>query len=165
MILRLKSLVLVVVFTLLGIIVYKTADTLWRQRMSEFKENPLKFLDSLPESALEVKDFHRTQVKDGRKLWEVAGEEVRYLKKDKEAVVKKPRLVFYHKNGEALEVAGDEGRLFFTGQEMERVHIQGALQVNYSGYILQANELLYVKGKDRVVLPGKVTVKGNRPQF
>ena len=161
MILRLKSLVLVVVFTLLGIIVYKTADTLWRQRMSEFKENPLKFLDSLPESALEVKDFHRTQVKDGRKLWEVAGEEVRYLKKDKEAVVKKPRLVFYHKNGEALEVAGDEGRLFFTGQEMERVHIQGALQVNYSGYILRTNELLYVKGKDRVVLPGKVTVKGN----
>ena len=160
MALRLKSFVLVVVFILLGIVVYKTVETLRRQKLSEFKKNPLKLLDSLPESALEVKDFYRTQVKEGRKLWEIAGEEARYLKKEKEALIKKPRMVFYHKNGEAMEVKGDEGHLFFTGQEMDRVHIQGAMQVNYSGFVLQANELFYEKGKDRVFLPGKVTVKG-----
>lgn len=160
MVLNLKSLVLALAVTLLGVVIYKTADTLWRQRMNEFKENPLKLLDSLPEGALEVKDFHRTQIKDGRKLWEVAGEEIRYLKKEKEAVIKKPRVVFYHKNGEELAIKGDEGHLFFDGQEMERVHLQGDMQVNFAGYVLQANELLYVKGEDRVVLPGKVTLKG-----
>jgi LPS export ABC transporter protein LptC len=155
-----KSIVLAAAFILLGVIAYKTVDILWRQRVNEFKENPLQLLDSLPESALEVKDFYRTQVKDGRKLWEVAGEEARYLKKEKEAVIRKPRLIFYHKNGEALEIEGDEGRIFFTGQEMERVHLQGAMRVNYTGFVLQANELLYVKGSDRVVLPGKVTIQG-----
>lgn len=158
--LRLKGLVLAVAFTLLGIIVYKTVDTLWRQKANEFKENPFKLLDSLPDSALVVKDFYRTQVKDGRTLWEVGGEEVRYLKEEKEAVIKKPRVVFYHQNGETLEVNGDEGRLFFTGKEMDRVHLQGPMQVNYSGYVLQAGELFYVKGKDQIVLPGRVTLKG-----
>jgi LPS export ABC transporter protein LptC len=155
-----KSLVLALAVTLLGVVIYKTAETLWRQRMNEFKENPFKLLDSLPEGALEVKDFHRTQIKDGRKLWEVSGEEIRYLKKEKEAVIKKPRVVFYHEDGDALEVQGDEGRLFFDGQEMERVQLQGEMEVKYSGYVLRANELLYVKGEDRVVLPGKVSVKG-----
>lgn len=157
---RTKSVFLALALTLSGVIVYKTVDALWRQKINEFKESPIKLLDSLPESALEVKDFHRTQVKDGRKLWEVSGEEVRYLKTEKEVVIKRPKLVFYRQNGESLEVTGNQGRIFFSGEEMERVHLEGAMEVNYSGFILKAHELLYVKGKDMIVLPGRVTLTG-----
>ena len=52
------------------------------------------------------RDFHRAKIEDGRKVWEIFGDEANYYKEQKEAVIKKPRFSYYDKKGEAAEVVG-----------------------------------------------------------
>ena len=44
---------------------------------------------------------------------------------------------------------------------MEKAQFQGGVQVNYRGFVLKTEEILYLKSKNQVLLPGKVTVKGD----
>lgn len=149
---------LVGVFVSLGVVGYKAAQSIWRTK--EFLENPVELLEHAPEAALELKTFHHTKIEDGQKAWEVLGEEARYLKGKQEAVVKKPRLVFYHRDGKTTEATGNTGRLFFNDKELDRMQLLGDIEINYEGLILRTDEIVYVKSANRIVSSGKITLKG-----
>jgi LPS export ABC transporter protein LptC len=148
------------VFISLGIVVYMVAKNLSLQKIAEIEQNPIKVLDFVPESALRLKEFRRSKIEGGRMVWELTGKEAVYLKAEKEAVIKRPWLVFYHENGETMELSGDEGHLFFNDGGMEKMKLQGTVEVNFQGYILQTDEIHYLQSDDRVVSPRKVIVRG-----
>lgn len=164
-----RILLLAAVFVSLGVVIYKVAGNLALQKIGEIEQNPMKILDLVPESALRIKEFRRSKIEGGRKVWELTGKEAVYLKAERETVIKKPWLVFYRETGETMEVNGDEGHLFFNdgGMEkifndggMEKMQLQGSVEVNYQGFILRTDELLYLQDDDRVSSPGMVTVNG-----
>lgn len=155
-----RILLLAVVFVSLGVVIYKVAENLSLQKLGEIEQNPMKILDLVPESALRIKEFRRSKIEGGRKVWELTGKEAVYLKAEREAVIKKPWLVFYRETGETMEVNGDEGHLFFNDGGMEKMRLQGSVEVNYQGFILRTDEILYLQDDDRVMSPGKVTVRG-----
>ena len=95
-----RSILLVAIFLSLGGVGYKVYGDRSRRAKGKSKKNPLKALDYLPESALQMKDFHRAKIENGRKVWELFGEEANYYKDQKEAVIKKPRFYYYDKKGE-----------------------------------------------------------------
>lgn len=156
---RLRAVLLVLVVAILGGVGYKVARTVWMIKADELRKEPLKLLNHLPDVALQVKDFRRTKIEGGRKAWELTGEEVRYLKGENQALIKKPRLVFYDKEGKTIEATGDEGRLFFLNEELEQMKLQGSIRVAYQGYVLETEEASYLKAKNQVVAPGKVNLK------
>src|SRR5262245_66696413 len=86
----------------------------WLRKEREIKNNPLSLLDSMPEAALQVKEFRRSMVKDGQKLWEVAGQEARYLTGEKEIIIQKPRFFYYDNKGQVLEAKAAEGHIYLT---------------------------------------------------
>ncbi len=155
-----RILLLAAVFVSLGVVIYKVAENLALQKIGEIKQNPMKILDLVPESALRLKEFRRSKIEGGRKVWELTGNEAVYLKAEREAVIKKPWLVFYRETGETLEVNGDEGHLFFNDGRMEKMQLQGSVEVNFQGFILRTDEILYLQDDDRVSSPGMVTVSG-----
>ena len=155
-----RILLLAAVFVSLGVVIYKVAENLALQKIGEIKQNPMKILDLVPESALRLKEFRRSKIEGGRKVWELTGKEAVYLKAEREAVIKKPWLVFYRETGETLEVNGDEGHLFFNDGGMEKMQLQGSVKVKYQGFILRTDEILYLQDDDRVSSPGMVTVSG-----
>lgn len=154
---------LIAIFASLGGVAYKVAEHFWLMKAREIKKNPSKLLDYVPEAALQIRDFRRTKIERGQKVWELSGEEARYLKADKEVTIKKPRMTFYQKDNNAIEAIGNDGHLWLSGQEgeMEKAQFQGGVQVNYRGFVLKTEEILYLKSKNQVLLPGKVTVKGD----
>lgn len=155
-----RILVLAAVFVSLGVVIYKVAENLALQKIGEIEQNPMKILDLVPESALRLKEFRRSKIEGGRKVWELTGKEAVYLKSEREAVIKKPWLVFYRETGETMEVNGDEGHLFFNDGGMEKMQLQGSVVVNYQGFILRTDEIIYLQDDDRVSSPGMVTVSG-----
>lgn len=163
---RKRLVLLLAIFVILGGVGYKVAEQIWLMKIREIRKNPLKALDYLPESALQIKDFHRTHVDGDRKVWEVFGEEARYVRADKQAVIKKPRILFYSRSGETLEATGNEGYLFFSDQEatekgmVDKMQIKGDIEVAYNGFVFNTEELLYIKSTDQIISPGKVTLKG-----
>lgn len=163
-----KLILLIAIFASLGGVAYKVAENFWLMKAREIKKNPSKLLDYVPEAALQIKDFRRAKIEGGRKVWELFGEEARYLKTEKEVVIKKPRMIFYQKDNTSIEATGDDGRLWLADKEgkdkegeMEKAQFQGGVQINYRGFVLNTEEVLYLKSKNQVVLPGKVNVKGD----
>lgn len=143
----------------LGGVTYKVAEIIGRMQ-EQITANPLTALDYLPESTLRIKDFHRSKIEDGRKVWELFGEEARYYKEQKEAVIKKPKFFYYDKEGEVAESQGEEARMYLNDKELERMELRGDIEVSFQGYVLKSEEANYLPAKDQIVLPSHTTVVG-----
>ena len=140
---------------------YKVAVTIVANKVGEIKRNPLEALNYLPESALHMRDFPRSKIEDGRKVWEIFGDEANYYKEQKEAVVKKPRFYFYDKKGETAEVTGEVARIYLNDKELEKMELQGGIEVSFQGNVLKSEEAIYVPAKDQIVLPGRAVMIGD----
>jgi LPS export ABC transporter protein LptC len=154
-----RSILLAAILVSLAAITYKVSDIL-RRVHKEVKANPVKALDYLPESSLRLKEFHRAKIEDGRKVWELFGDEASYFKEQKEALIKKPRFYYYDKKGEVAETKGNEALLYLNEKELERMELRGDVQVTFQGYILKSEEANYLPAKDQIVLPNRTTVTG-----
>ncbi len=156
---KVRRLILLLVIVLsLGGVAYKVAETIIANKLRAIRKNPLDALDYLPEAALRIKDFHRAKIEDGRKVWEIFGDEANYYKDQKEAVVKNPRFYFYDDKGEVAETSGEVARLFLNEKELERMELQGGIQVSYQGYLLKSEEAIYLAATDQIVLPNKAVL-------
>ena len=155
-----RLILLAVIFISLGGVVYKVAENILVMKVQEIKKNPLKALDYLPEAALHMRDFRRAKIEDGRKVWEILGDEANFYKDQKQAVIKNPRFYYYDKKGETAETTGEVAKLFFKEKELEQMQLQGNIQVNYQGYTLKSEEAIYLPDKQQIVLPKKATVVG-----
>src|SRR5690606_20432113 len=109
------------------------------------------------ESALQIKDFHRSKIEDGRKVWELYGEEANYYKEQKEALIKKPRFYYYDKKGEVAVTKGDEAIVYLNEKQLDRMELRGAVEVSFQGYVLKSEEANYTPADDQIVLPSRTT--------
>ncbi len=155
-----RIIILSVISISLGAVIYKVAETLWLQKLMEFQENPVKILDLVPQPALQLKEFRRSKVEEGRKVWEITGHEAVYIKADREAVITSPRLILYNENNENVEVRGDQGHIYFNDREMDRMQLRGGVEIYYQGFVLKTDEIVYYQGKNQVISKGKVAMKG-----
>jgi LPS export ABC transporter protein LptC len=160
-----RLILLLVIFVSLGAVTYKVIDTIVISRAREIHQNPLKALDYLPESALRIKDFHRAKVENGRKIWELFGDEAHYSKEQREAVIKQPRFYYYNEDGESAETSGAEARLFLSDRELDKLQLQGGVRVSYQGFVLDSEEAVYFPAKEVIVFPSKVTLVGDGLQL
>jgi LPS export ABC transporter protein LptC len=101
-------------------------------------------------------------VEGDRKIWEVFGDEARYNKDEKLLAVQKARILFYQKDDTTIEAIGKEGNLWMgEGQsDLEKAQLLGEVQVTFRGYVLRTNEILYFKSRNMMVLPSRVSIKG-----
>jgi LPS export ABC transporter protein LptC len=159
-----RTILLLAILLSLGGVGYKATEFVQRVQ-KEIKKNPLKALDYLPESALHMKEFHRAKIENGRKIWELFGDEASYFKEQKEAIIKKPRFYYYDKKGEVVETTGDEAHLYINEKELERMELRGDIQVSFQGYVLNSEEANYLPAKDQIILPNRTTVVGEGIQL
>ncbi len=160
---RFRTILLVAISALLGIVTYKVGESMWMAKSKDLKNKIARAaIESLPESALTIKDFHRAQVEGDRKLWEVFGNEAKYNKEEKLLAVQKARILFYQKDDTTIEAIGKEGNLWMgEGQsDLEKAQLLGEVQVTFRGYVLRTNEILYFKSRNMMVLPSRVSIKG-----
>src|SRR5690349_11265285 len=152
-----RSILLAAIFISLTAITYKVTDIL-RRVHKEIKATPMKALDYLPESSLRLKEFHRAKIEDGRKVWELFGDEASYFKEQKEILIRKPRFYYYDKKGEVAETKGDTARIYMNENQLERMELRGSIQVTFQGYVLNSEEANYLPAQDQIVMPTHTTV-------
>lgn len=153
-----RLILLLAIVLSLGGVGYKVTETIIANKIRAIRRNPIEALDYLPESALHIKDFHRAKIEDGRKVWEIFGDEANYYKQQKEVVVKRPRFYFYDKKGETAETTGAVARVYLNEKELEKMELQGGIQVRYQGYVLKSEEAIYLAAKDQIVLPSRAVL-------
>jgi len=154
-----RALLLAVIFLSLGGVAFKVTNVIDKMRKDVVK-NPVAVLDALPESTLHIKDFHRAKIENGRKVWELFGDEANYLKDKREALIKKPRFLYYDKKDEALETSAETAHVFLNEKELERLELKGGVRVAMKGYVLTSESANYLPAKEQILLPSRTLVAG-----
>jgi LPS export ABC transporter protein LptC len=155
-----RTILLLAILLSLGGVGYKAVEFVQRVQKEAKKNPPPKALDYLPESSLHMNEFHRAKIENGRKIWELFGDEASYFKEQKEAIIKKPRFYYYDKKGEVAETTGEEAHVYINEKELERMELRGGIQVTFQGYVLKSDEANYLPAKDQIILPNHTTVVG-----
>lgn len=154
-----RALLLTVILLSLGAVAYKVADVVG-QLNKVVKKGPVAVLDTLPDAALQIKDFHRAKIENGRKVWELFGDEANYLKDKREALIKRPRFLYYDKKDEAAETAAETAHIFLNEKELERLELKGGVRVSMKGYVLTSESADYLPAKEQIFLPTRTQVVG-----
>jgi LPS export ABC transporter protein LptC len=160
---KMRLILLIAISAILGGVTFKVGESIWQGKKKSIREKAVKTaLQYMPDAALQIKDFHRAQVDGERKVWEVFGEEAKYLKAEGQLVLKKPRIFFYQKDDSTVEATGENGTLWIEeGQgDMQKAQLLGDVEVNFRGYVLRTGEILYFKNTNQMLLPGRVSVRG-----
>lgn len=154
-----RALLLAVILLSLGGVAYKIADVM-RQMKKVAVKNPVAVLDALPEAMLHIKDFHRSKIENGRKVWELFGDEAQYFKDKREATIKKPRFFYYDKKDEAAETSADSAHVYLNEKELERLELKGSVRLAMKGYVLTSESANYLPAKEQIFLPNRTQVVG-----
>ena len=124
-----------------------------REQASRDPGDALQFTPGVP---LQVRNFHRSMIEDGRKAWEIKGAEATYFKAEERAAISRPRLALYRENGGTLEAWGREGNVFLPGGRLRRAVLDGAVDVTYRDARFRTDKLVYLHSDGRIVSPGRV---------
>jgi len=154
-----RAILLAVILLSLGGVAFKVAEVVQKMKNVDVK-NPVALLDALPESTLHIKDFHRAKIENGRKVWELFGDEAHYRKDKREAVIKRPRFLYYDKKDETAETSADAAYVFLNEKELERLELRGGVRVAMKGYVLTSETANYLPAKEQISLPSRTQVVG-----
>lgn len=155
-----RFLLLVAIFVSLGAVGYKVTAAIWANKLRDIRKNPIELLEQVPESALRIKDFRRAKVENGRTVWELLGEEASYDKDQRQAVVQKPRFLYYDKKGDIAEASAEIAHVYLNDKELEKMQLEGGIELSYSGYVLKSQEAIYLPAKEQIVMPQRTTLIG-----
>jgi LPS export ABC transporter protein LptC len=155
-----RLILLVVILAALGGVGYKVSQAIITNKIREIKKNPLQALEYLPDSALRMKDFRRSKIENGKKIWDLMGDEANYNKEQKQALITNPRFYYYDKKGQTAEATGEIAHIYLNENELEKMELAGGIELVYNGYVLKSQEAVYLPAKEQVVLPARATLTG-----
>jgi len=97
-----------------------------------------------------------------RKAWEIAAREAQYFEDDQAVSVQAPEVSFYLKGDQGVvSIKGDQGKILLSGREMDRVELEGGIEVRFKEYLVKTDRAVYERASDTVVSPGAVSITGN----
>ncbi len=140
----------------LGGILVLVGRSLWEQR----KHHLLDLIDVIPGVSQHIRDFHRTKIVDGKKVWEVAAQDAQYLEETKTVSVRGVNLQWYMKDGRSVGLKGNEGRITLDGREVSNIDLQGNIEVSLGDYHVRVASASYEQAKEAIHAPGQVEISG-----
>jgi LPS export ABC transporter protein LptC len=153
-----RNLVVLLVVGLVGVLVALVGRAVLVHRQSDLAQ---KGLDFIPEVAQRIQDFHRVQVRDGRKVWEIAAAEARYFDEEQRVDVREPNLQLYLSDGKQVGIKGSSGRVSLDGKELKSVELEGGIEVSLANYKVETEYAVYDRARDLISAPGGVRISGS----
>jgi|SRR5215510_12058144 len=140
-------------------IVYHLTVTLRKQHHNEKMIAKMK-ADVVPEADQRMQNFRRVQVRDGKKVWEIAARQARYFEANGEVVVEAPEVSFYLSDGQVIALRCGEGRLHMGKDEktVTQMELKTDLQMQIGDLLLHTQEAVYDSEHDTISSPGAVQI-------
>lgn len=156
---RMRMVLGLVLIVAVGAVVVQLVRSQWAQHLRSLRTRELDFL---PQVAQRIENFRRVKMEGDRKVWEVAAREAQYFEEDRQIVVDAPEVSFYVKDDQGVvSVKGKQGTIVLDGREMERVDLDGGIELRFRDYLVRTDRAFYQRAGDSVVSPGAVQVTGD----
>jgi len=104
-------------------------------------------------------NFHRSETKNGRKLWEVKARSGKYIPEKKAAKIKDAILWFYREEGEVVTLEAKQALLSLEYASLTRANLSGGVTVtSHDGITLKTESAIYEKETATITSPDFVTI-------
>ena len=150
---------LTVVVTLL-IVAYQLITTLRIQRQ---QEHDLAHLakDIAPETAQRMQNFRRAKIRDGKKVWEIAAQQARYMQESNEILVEEPEVSLFVKDGDVIALRCQEGRVHLgEDEDVIRMELSGGLEMRVNDFVITTPEAVYESERSLIFSEGPIRLVG-----
>ena len=109
-----------------------------------------------------MSEFRRIKMKDGRKVWEIAARQARYLTDSNTVVIDSPEISFYFRDGEAVELNCREGTIHLheETQDLVRIDLNGGLTMQVGDVSFTTDRAVYDHQDNTIVSDGVLNVAG-----
>jgi LPS export ABC transporter protein LptC len=115
----------------------------------------------LPEAVQWIQNFHRIEIREGKKAWELIADEAQYLQERDQVLVRNPRTTLYMQDGEKVTVSGNHGTVeFANGKDLRKAVLHDSVEVHLRGFVVRAEEAVYERSTEKIVANGPVTIVG-----
>ena len=113
------------------------------------------------ESKFVLKEYQRSEVRDGRKLWEAKGTQAQYFPETNSAKILNAKIWMYKKDGQVITIDAGEAVLHLQGAGLSGADASKGVTIVYNNQqSLETDKLTYDKAKSSVFAPGFVKIKG-----
>ncbi len=157
---QVRAAVGVLIVIALATVGYRVHSSMKAQKRNQVDASSLAGM--LPDAVQWIQNFHRIEIRDGKKSWELDADEAQFLQDRNQIVVRKPRTSFYVKDGEKVTVTGDTGDVQLDGKDLEKATLHDNVEIHVRGFIVRANDAVYDKATDQIVAKGAVTIDGEQ---
>jgi LPS export ABC transporter protein LptC len=156
---RVRMMLGLVLVLAVGAVGVQLVRSQWAQHLRSLRSRELDFL---PQVAQRIQNFRRVKMEGDRKVWEVAAREAQYFEEDHQIVVDEPEVSFFVKDDQGVvSVKGRQGKILLDGREMDRVDLDGGIELRFRDYLVKTDKAFYQRADDTVVSPGAVVVTGD----
>lgn len=108
-----------------------------------------------------LENFHRSETRDGRKLWEVTAARGQYYPETQRAQVESAVVWFFRDNNEKIKLSADRASLILKGSELESADTSGAVVLIYNDSItLETDRANFSQTQQRIDVPSPVKITG-----
>lgn len=109
-----------------------------------------------------MSEFRRIKMKDGKKVWEIAARQARYLADTNTVVIDSPEISFYFQDGETVELNCREGTIHLheETQDLVRIDLNGDLTMQVGDVSFTTDRAVYDHQDNTIVSDGVLNVAG-----
>lgn len=153
----LRAVLLLLVFASLG-------GLAWFLGRTVVERGAVELVSDLPEMADDIEQrirgFHRVNVRDGTKVWDLRAKQARVRKGQGMILVEQPELELYDPKRSRVFVHADEGVVELEEGQLLRVKLDGEVVVEYGDYRVETPRGIYEGPEETIRLPEGVKISG-----
>ncbi|MCB0310344.1 MAG: LPS export ABC transporter periplasmic protein LptC [Bdellovibrionales bacterium] len=124
-----------------------------------FEEEPALPSRNSGGSSFILRDFHRSETKDGKIVWEVVAERGQYFPETGAADVEQARVIFHDKDNKPVELHANKAQLDLKESSLNRAVMSGGARLIYNNEIeILSDQASFDQIENSVSTPGKVTI-------
>lgn len=111
---------------------------------------------------IQLQDFHRVEVKDGRPVWEVRAKDAQYFAQQRLTHVNDSAVTVYRRDRSVVHINAASAKLYMTQESVDRAELEGNVVVNLgeSGTV-KTDMAVYQARTREIVAPGRVNIEGS----
>ncbi|MDJ0853978.1 MAG: LPS export ABC transporter periplasmic protein LptC [Desulfobacterales bacterium] len=124
----------------------------------EFRENPAKLIEAIPEGTnIVLGEVRHTAVREGRKEWVLEAASAQYSESSKEAVFNEVKVTFFMDNGDRIHLQGQKGTINTASNDML---VAGNVRIERDDQTLLTDQIEYDHETRYLTSPSEVRITG-----
>lgn len=117
-------------------------------------------------ASVTLNSFHRSETRDGKKVWEVTAARGRYIPQENAATLEEAHLFFYKEDGSQVELEAKNARLILQGTALLSAEAFNGLTLLYDNKVrVVAERGTYDHLANTVFVPDEVTIIQERAEI